>query len=469
MEKVLVVDDEAGMRDTLSAILEREGYVVEVADDGDMAIKKVQENTYDLLVCDIRMKKINGLEVLKVAKKVHPEIMVIMMSAYGTIETAIEAMKKGAYDYISKPFNPDELLIKIKKAEEEVELKNENIKLHKEIEKRYKFANIIGKSSQIQNIFQQIDKVADFKSTVLISGESGTGKELIARAIHYNSVRRKFPFVAVNCGAIPENLLESELFGYIKGAFTGASSDKKGLFKEADLGTLFLDEIGELSLPLQVKLLRVLQDGEIRRVGDTKTKKVDVRIIAATVKDLQSEVKADRFREDLFYRLNVVSILIPPLRERKEDILLLVDFFIEKCNKETGKNIKGISPSALNLLIDYSWHGNVRELENIIERMIIMAEEDIIMERNLPDEIKASSKGVKLILPHSSISIRQTMKNVTKITEQELIERALKRVGGNRTKAARLLEISHRALLYKIKEYGIKDSKGARIRMKCEM
>jgi two-component system response regulator AtoC len=397
----------------------------------------------------------DGLEFLKEIQKTGVEATIIVMSAYGTVDIAIEAMKLGAYDYISKPFKPDEIILTLRKAEEREQLRRENQLLRREVAKEYSFENIVSKNEKMQKLFDVIKKVAQYKSTVLISGESGTGKELVARALHYNSERSQNPFIPVNCGAIPENLLESELFGHAKGAFTDAIRTKKGLFEEADGGTLFLDEIGELPGPLQVKLLRVLQEGEIRRIGESKSIKVDVRIVVATVKDLTKEVNEGRFREDLFYRLNVLPIHIPPLRERKEDIPLLIHHFINKYNQSMNKNVAGIDHGALEALMNHKWYGNVRELENTIERAIVLTDKDIIGLENLPIEIQEFKEEFQLEpLPDEEYSIKKASKTL----EINLINKALRKTKGNHTHAARLLEISHRALLYKIKEYGIVES-----------
>jgi two-component system response regulator AtoC len=394
----------------------------------------------------------DGMEFLREAQKMGVDATIVMMSAYGTIDTAIEAMKLGAYDYISKPFKPDEIILTLKKAEERERLRKENELLRKEVQKEYSFKNIVSKNEKMLNIFEVIKKVAPYKSTILITGESGTGKELIAKALHYSSDRSQRPFIPVNCGAIPENLLESELFGHVKGAFTDAIRTKKGLFEEADGGTLFLDEIGELPSQLQVKLLRVLQDGEIRRVGDSKSIQIDVRIIAATAKDLTKEVNENRFREDLFYRLNVLPIHIPPLRERKEDIPLLVPHFINKYSESMNKNVVGITSKALDVLMNYKWYGNVRELENTIERAIVLTDRENIEFENLPIEIQNFQDQIQLTpLAEEEYSI----KKASRFLEMNLIKKALKKTKGNHTHAARLLEISHRALLYKIKEYEI--------------
>jgi two-component system response regulator AtoC len=451
-KRILIIDDEENFRHMLSVILKKENYDVETASNGEEGLKKITLSPFDQILCDIRMPKMDGMEFLREAQKMGVDATVIMMSAYGTIDTAIEAMKLGAYDYISKPFKPDEIILTLKKAEERERLRKENELLRKEVQKEYSFKNIVSKNEKMLNIFEVIKKVAPYKSTILITGESGTGKELVARALHYSSNRSQRPFIPVNCGAIPENLLESELFGHVKGAFTDAIRTKKGLFEEADGGTLFLDEIGELPSQLQVKLLRVLQDGEIRRVGDSKSIQIDVRIIAATAKDLTKEVNENRFREDLFYRLNVLPIHIPPLRERKEDIPLLVPHFINKYSESMNKNVVGITSKALDVLMNYKWYGNVRELENTIERAIVLTDTENIEFENLPIEIQNFQDQIQLTpLAEEEYSI----KKASRFLEMNLIKKALKKTKGNHTHAARLLEISHRALLYKIKEYEI--------------
>ena len=453
--RVLVVDDEENFRHILSVILKKERYEVETASNGEEALQRISDTTFDQVLCDIRMPGMDGLDFLKEVRKTEADANVIMMSAYGTLDTAVEAMKLGAYDYISKPFKADEIILTLKKAEERERLRKENELLRKEVKKEYSFDNIVSKNEKMQSIFEVVRKVAQYKSTILITGESGTGKEVVARALHYHSDRSQLPFMPVNCGAIPENLLESELFGHSKGAFTDAIRMKKGLFEEADGGTLFLDEIGELPPQLQVKLLRVLQDGEIRRVGEAKAIQIDVRIVAATVKDLVKEVNEGRFRDDLFYRLNVVPVHIPPLRERKEDIPLLVTHFIKKQSQSLGKNVTGIDPKALEVLINYKWYGNVRELENTIERAIVLADGESIELQNLPLDIQNFQERVEV----TSLSEEEySIKRASKALETTLIRRALKKTKGNHTHAARLLEISHRALLYKIKEYGIIES-----------
>jgi two-component system response regulator AtoC len=451
-KRILIVDDEESFRHMLSVILIKEGYEVETAPDAEEGLRKATASPFDHILCDIRMPGMDGLAFLREIKKTDMEATIIVMSAYGTADIAIEAMKLGAYDYISKPFKPDEIILTLRKAEEREQLRRENQLLRKEVAREYSFENIISKNEKMQKIFDVIKKVSHYKSTVLITGESGTGKELVARALHYNSGRSQNPFIAVNCGAIPENLLESELFGHAKGAFTDAIRTKKGLFEEADGGTLFLDEIGELPGQLQVKLLRVLQDGEIRRIGESKPIQIDVRIVAATVKDLQKEVNEGRFREDLFYRLNVLPVHIPPLRERKEDIPLLIHHFIGKYNQAMNKNVASVDHKAMESLMSYKWYGNVRELENTIERAIVLSEKNHIEAENLPIEIQEFKEEFKVeTLPDEEYSIKKASKSL----EINLIKKALKKTKRNHTHAARLLEISHRALLYKIKEYEI--------------
>jgi two-component system response regulator AtoC len=451
-KRILVVDDEESFRQMLQILLKKHGFLVDTAHDGSTALHKALQNDYAFILCDIRMPVVDGPDFLKQYIATGRQATFIMMSAYGTIDTAIECMKLGAYDYISKPFKRDEILLVLKKAEERERLKKENIRLREEINKEYSFSNIISKNPKMQEIFTLIKKVCDFKTTVLILGDSGTGKELIARAIHYNSNRKKHPFVAVNCGAIPENLLESELFGHTKGAFTDAVADKIGLFEEADKGTLFLDEIGEMPLALQVKLLRVLQESEIRQIGSGKTRKVDVRVVSATAKDLSEEVESGRFREDLFYRLNVFSIKVPPLRDRIEDVPLLAEHFLRKHGERLGKEGVGISTDLMKVLMKYQWPGNVRELENCIERGLILCDSEEINEDCMPESMhdQLSSESIAGIL-----SDCLSIKKADAILERELIRKALERTGGNRTHAAKLLEISHRALLYKLKEYGL--------------
>ena len=453
-KRLLVIEDEENMRHMLTALLKKSGYLVDTAPDGSIGLKMVDQTLYDYILCDLRMPKVGGMEFLKSARDKLWETTVIIMSAYGTIDTAIEAMKLGAYDYISKPFKSDEVLLTLKKAEERESLKRENRWLKERIRKiqdNYSFGTMVAKSKTMQSVFMLSEKAARYSTTVLITGESGTGKELVARAIHFTGDRSETPIVTVDCGGIPENLLESELFGHIKGAFTGADRNKKGLFEEADGGTIFLDEIGELPLALQVKILRVLQENEIRPLGESKTKRIDARVIAATSRILENDVKKGDFREDLFYRLNVLHIKLPPLRERYEDIPLLCQHFIDKFNIRLEKDIRGIAPAAMSLLLKHQWPGNVRELENVIERAAVLSEEIILQPDNFPIEPALSSESETLDGIIEGYSLKTAQKNL----EKNLITRALEATGGNRTKAARLLEISHPSLLSKIKIYNI--------------
>lgn len=451
MRRVLIVDDEENLRLVVRTFLKRDGYEVEVASGVEEALGLLDSFGPDFVLTDVRMPKLGGLDLLATLKAKGDPATVIVMSAYGNVDLALEAMKAGAYDYIQKPFKAEELLLTLRKAEEREALRRENRALKQEILRDSSFEDILAKSTSMQAIFKTITKVADYKTTVLVMGESGVGKELVARAIHRRSARKNAPFVAVNCGAIPENLLESELFGHRRGAFTDAATDRIGLFEQAHGGTLLLDEIGELPLPLQVKLLRVLQEETIRRLGDSKDIRVDVRIIAATHRDLMAETQAGRFREDLFYRINVLPISIPPLRERREDVPLLVDYFIGRNNARFGTNIRGMSPEVRRLLLQYGWPGNVRELENTLERAMVLAEKDSIEVDGLPERIRDARDPVQLQLTSGELSIKKT----SRVIEEILIRRALQKTKGNRTRAAEVLEISHRALLYKIKEYQI--------------
>ena len=454
-QRILVIDDEESLRHMLQTLLGKEGYDVRTAANGQEALELLDAEPFDFALCDVRMPKLDGLGLLDAMEGRSNRPTFIMMSAYGAIDTALEAMKKGAYDFIGKPFKSDEVILTLRKAEERERLKRENAELKLDLRREYKFDNIVARSESMMAIFKTVRKVAAYKSTVLLYGESGTGKELVARALHFNSPRTDKPFVAINCGAITETLLESELFGHVKGAFTDANRDKPGLFQEADGGTLFLDEIGEMPLSLQVKLLRVIQEGEIRRVGDTKDIKVDVRLVAATVRDLSDEVGEGRFREDLYYRLNVLPIHMPPLRERREDLPLLIDHFVEDCNKRLGREVRGLSAEAKKVMMDYPWPGNVRELENAIEHSMILSEEDMVEVASLPRKIRESKDRIRMALASDELSI----KKMNRLIEEELIRRALKQTGGNRTRASQLLEISHRALLYKIKDYDLADVK----------
>ena len=453
MRRVLVVDDEENLRLVLKTFLRRHDYEVEVAEDGEEALPMIDGFGPDFVITDVRMPRMGGMDLLGALAAKGSEATVIVMSAYGSHDMALEAIQAGAYDYVSKPFKPEELLLCLKKAEERENLKRENRALRQEIQKGARFENILAVAPQMEAIFRTITKVSDYKTTVLVTGESGVGKELVAKAIHSRSPRRGAPFVPINCGAIPETLLESELFGHKRGAFTDAVHDRRGLFEEAHQGTLFLDEIGELPPSLQVKLLRVLEDGRIRRLGESQDIEVDVRIVAATHRDLMAEAKAGRFREDLFYRLNVLPIHVPPLRDRKEDIPLLIDHFLARNNTRLGTSISGVDHEARRLLYEYAWPGNVRELENTIERAMVLAEGEKISSADLPERVRDVRDPIKLQLASGELSIKKT----TRFVEEVLIRRALKKTKGNRTRAAELLEMSHRALLYKIKDYGLKD------------
>lgn len=453
-QKILVIDDEANMCHMLTAVLKKAGYEVDSASDGQAGLLQAQRRSYDYILCDVKMPVMGGMDFLKSASTSTGRSTVIMMSAYGNVDSAIEAMKLGAYDYISKPFKPDEVLLTLKKAEERESLKKENRQLKariREIEKDYRFGRLIARSAVMAAVFQLAQKAARYSTTVLILGESGTGKELIARGIHYEGERSAMPWVPVNCGGIPEQLLESELFGYKKGAFTGADRNKKGLFQEADGGTIFLDEIGELPLSLQVKLLRVLQESEIRPVGDSRQTRVNVRVMAATAKNLEEEVKRGLFREDLYYRLNVLTIMLPPLRQRPEDIPHLCQYFLDRFNIKMGKRIQGIAPAAMGVLLGYSWPGNVRELENVIERAVLLADDAFLTLEHLPSDIDVRNREEWRECARDGFSL----KSAQRIMEKKLITQALEKTGGNRTQAARLLEISHPSLLSKIKTYDI--------------
>ncbi len=450
-QKILIIDDEANMRHMLQSILGREGYDITTAANGREALEKLESGRHDIVLCDLRMPEMDGLAFLDALGEAGRSMTIIMMSAYGTVDIAIEAVKRGAYDYIAKPFKADEIILTLRKAEERERLREENFRLRNEVQRTFGLEQIVTKSGAMLAIFETIRKIADYDTSVLITGESGTGKEMIARAIHCRSRRSSGPFIAVNCGAIPENLLESELFGYSKGAFTDACRHKKGLFEEAQGGTMLLDEIGELPLPLQVKLLRVLQEGEVRRIGDARQIRIDARILAATSRDLVQEVRKCAFREDLFYRLNVIRINLPPLRERREDIELLVSHFITRYNTKHRLTVEGISPAVLGMLLEYDWPGNVRELENAIERCVVLSETGRIEKDVLPPELRGAAGDQEA----EEAGREYSLKKMSRIMEEQLIRRALGKTKGNRTHAARLLEISHPALLSKMKGFGI--------------
>ena len=448
--RLLVVDDEESLADFLRLLFEKEGYAVRTANSVEKARELLGERTFDLVLCDILMPDGNGLDLLKEIKKQNPRTAVIMMTAYASNKSAIEAMKLGAYNYVAKPFNVEELTVLAAGALEKEGLEEENVYLRGQLERKYQFSNIIGRSPRMQEVFSLIERVARTTSTVLISGESGTGKELIARAIHYASPRSSHYFLSVNCGAMPENLLESELFGHERGAFTGAVREKKGLFQEADHGTLFLDEIGDTTPPMQVKLLRVLQDKRIRRVGGNREEPVDVRIIAATNRDLEERIAEGHFREDLYYRINVIPISLPPLRKRLEDISPLVDFFIKKYSEEMDLVPKSISKSALDLLENYGWPGNVRELENTIERALALSTDNELTVDDLPHQIRTigGRPSASINLPKEGIDLDGYLDEIRK----ELMRQAMERSDGVQTQAAELLNVSFRSFRYYAKK-----------------
>jgi len=439
--RILVVDDEMIVCESCQRILQEDSYEVECVSSGKEAIEKMKANPFDIVITDLKMPGIDGMEVLKSIREDYPDTVVIMITGFSTVETAVEAMKLGAFDYIPKPFTPDEVSIVVKKAIEKRSLLLENIYLRQELQEKYGFHNIVGKSKRMQEIYRIIAKVAMTDSTVLIYGQSGTGKELIARAVHFNSPRREKPFVPVDCAVLSENLLESELFGHIRGSFTGAVSTKPGLFEVADGGTLFLDEVGNISLAIQAKLLRVLQEREFTPVGGTKAKKVDIRLIAATNKDLEKMIHEETFREDLYYRLNIVPIPLPLLKDRQEDIPLLASHFLKKYAEEMGKTIKGLTPEAMKRLMRYPWPGNVRELENVIERSVVMIDDEMVRSEHLilpraqekeePDEVQA---------PHTSDELKEVKKHlrekVVEEVERAFVMSALERNNWNVTRAA---------------------------------
>jgi two-component system response regulator PilR (NtrC family) len=459
MDKILVVDDELSMREFLEILLDKQGYLVETAANGEEALQKLDAGDYDLVICDIMMPRVNGMEVLRKTRERDRGALVIMITAFASTESAVEAMKIGAYDYITKPFQVDEIKLVVAKALEKARLVRDNIRLQKEVESRYMFENLVGASAQIQQVFDLIRHVAPTRSNVLVLGESGTGKELVARAIHFNSPRRDQPFVTVNCGAIPAELLESELFGHKKGAFTGAYADKRGLFEAANQGTVFLDEIGEAPLAIQVKLLRAIQDKTFKPVGGLQDVLVDARIVSASNRDLEAAVKTGSFREDLYYRLNVISILIPPLRDRREDITLLVRHFLARYAREVGKEIRGISADAERVLIDYDWPGNVRELENTIERAISLTHTDVIAVEDLSDKVRCGRDILAGLPGLSLIRSGQSLETLLQDTEKKLIEEALASTGGVKKKAADILGISFRSFRYRLEKLGMESGK----------
>jgi len=452
MTDILLVDDEKSIRTTLSLFLERQGFKVEPISDGKSAVEKLKTNFYDLVITDLKMKDVDGLQVLREAKAINPLTEVIVLTGFGTVESGVEAIKLGAYDYIQKPVDMDEFVLLIEKALERKDLKLKVEQLQTELKDKYRFENIVGKSKEMMDVFSLVFKVAPTDSTVLITGESGTGKELIARAMHENSRRKNRTFVTINCGALPENIQESELFGHVRGSFTGAIKDKRGLFQEANGGTLFLDEVGEMSLATQVKVLRFLQNGEIRRVGDNEPIFVDVRLIAATNQDLENGIKEGTFREDLFYRLNVIPIKMPPLRRRRDDIPLLISYFIDKYSEKSGKKVHSISPEAEKILTGYRWPGNVRELENVIERAVILTNKNTILPEDLPSSIRTSME----IETGSDDGFDEIP---LEELEKKQILKILNKYSWNQKKASEILGISTTTLWRKLKAYGIEPKK----------
>ena len=454
--RVLVVDDERSMRDLLAIMLKQEGHDVAVVEGGAQAIETLSREVFDLIITDLRMREVDGLAVLRAAKEHSPETVVVVITAFASTETAVEAMKLGAYDYITKPFKMDEIKLVLANALERKRLRDENQALKRQLRSERRLDNFVGGSRQMLEIFETIRKTADSLSTVLVTGESGTGKELVARAVHAESPRRNGPFVSVNCGAIPETLMESELFGHVKGAFTGAVASTAGLFSAAAGGTLFLDEVTEVHPSLQVKLLRVIQEREIRRVGDTKDIKVDVRLIAASNRDVAKAVQDGILREDLFYRLNVIPIHIPPLRERREDIPLLVAHFIKHRSAELGQSVRTVTPAALAILENYRWPGNIRELENVIERALVLGSGEVFDVDALPPDLRRPRDVIDIAveIPESWLALEATLDQI----EQRYIHLALARTGGVQTRAAELLRVSFRQLRYKLQKFATRST-----------
>ena len=457
MEKILVVDDEQSLREVLSIMLKRTGYAVTSVADGEEAIELLNKDIFDLVITDLRMPKIDGMEVLKAAKSASPETVVLIITAFASADSAVEAMKRGAYDYLTKPFQVDEVQLIIRNALEKRRLTTENILLKREMASQSSFSQLVGQSDAMEKVFDVVRKVADSKSNVLICGESGTGKELVARAIHYNSSRNALPFVAVNCSAVPETLLESELFGHMKGSFTGAISNKAGLFEVANGGTVFLDEIGDTTPTIQVKLLRVIQEREFRRVGGTQDVKVDVRIVAATNKDLEKAVADGSFREDLYYRLDVIPIRLPPLRMRSGDIPLLVNHFLERFSRESGKPLPVLSSEAMCVLLGHEWRGNVRELENLIERVVAFSVGGTVTDTDIQGWLHRSvsaqpQQGAPLELTDDGVDLEGLVNGI----EKDLLLKALERSKWVKKKAARLLRLNTRSFRYRLEKYAIK-------------
>ena len=450
-KRILIVEDDNAVRHTMIDLLSEAGYEVEGAQDGKEALEMVQENSFNIVITDLKMPRGDGLEVLEQVKKIDSQIIVIICTGYGTVDTAVKAMKLGAYEYITKPIKLEEMKLVVERALDYQRLQTENTFLQRQLKAKYKFKNLIGDSNVMQQVFQFIEKIAATNSTVLICGESGTGKELVARAIHYNSDRKNEPMIPVNCGAIPEDLLESELFGYEKGAFTGAVKTRVGRFELANGGTIFLDEIGDMSPALQVKILRVLQEHEFERVGGVKSIKVDIRIIAATHRDLEKAVKQGTFREDLYYRLNVIPLVLPPLRDRKSDIPLLTHYFVDKFNAGKKQQIEGISPEAMQCFMEYRWPGNVRELENIIERLVILKGEGMIALEDVPEKLlgeECTDTLPSLTIPDGGLSFNTAVSEF----EKELILRALNKTNWVKNRAAKLLQLKRTTLVEKMKK-----------------
>ncbi len=454
--RILVVDDEVSIREFLDIMLKKEGYEVSLAEDGQKAKELISKKTFDMVISDLQMPNVTGLELLKFVKENYSEVVFMLITAFGTTETAVEAMKMGAYDYITKPFKLDEVRLNIANALRSRNLEVENRVLRKELVKEYSFQNMIGDSAAMHVIYDLIRRVSQTPTNVLITGESGTGKEVVAKAIHYNGPLKNKPFVTINCGAIPENLMESEMFGHKKGSFTGAYADKAGLFEVADSGSLFLDEVGDLPISIQVKLLRALQEKIIRRVGATEDMKVEVRIIAATNRNLEDMVAKGTFRQDLYYRLNVIHIKTPSLRERRDDIPLLAAFFLKKYNERLNKNINGISMEAMDILKKYDYPGNVRELENLVERTVALEGGATILPESLPPMVNTPN-GRKMA-SSSEIEIGQEGVDLDKVVgqiEKELLIKAIHAAGGIKKKAAKLLHISFRSMRYRIEKYNL--------------
>ncbi len=456
MALILVVDDERSMREFLEIFLSKKGHSVHTAENGGNALEKIAALEYDLVVTDLKMPGISGLRVLEETKKQWPDTQVIVMTAFSTTETAIEAMKKGAYDYVSKPFEINEAGVVIDKALNVRELVLDNQRLRRQVRRQFSFESIVGNSQSMKEVYGTIRQIADTKTNILISGESGTGKELVAKALHYNSHRADKPLVVINCGAIPDQLMESELFGHVKGSFTGAISDKKGLFEAANGGTVFLDEIGELSLHLQVKLLRALQERKVKRVGGIKEVDIDTRLLAATNKDLEKEVREGRFRDDLYFRINVIQLTLPPLRERRDDVPLLAHFFLDRYNEELGKSIQGFTREALDAMIGYDYPGNVRELENIVERAVAFEQSEWIGPKSLPARLFGASETSPGVIISGDVGEGMGLDTYLEQVERKMVLQAMAATGGSVTEAARQLGISFRSMRYKLSKYGIR-------------